>query len=223
MITYFIKLNDANVANIVFCISPQHRVLVCCIKLFKLSTCTWVWESTTSTPKPRFSPTQVLDAGLNTVSIPPCCIHQQALTISWHAHRQALLQPAVLAAVATGSVYQAVLLTGAGVSCIALLTPPEEALEENKRGGRGVTQTPCYLISHLWVEDYFGGEKSTQLNSMPRSHFWSIYFNVSVAIFIQLPDWLDNNTSVQVPCFYSNHQQNVALPQCVRQTGGVFG
>lgn len=29
-----------------------------------------------------FSPTQVLEAGLTTVSIPPCCIHQQALTIS---------------------------------------------------------------------------------------------------------------------------------------------
>jgi len=34
----------------------------------------------------------------------------------------------VLAAVAAGAVDQAVFLTGAGVGCIALLTPPEEAL-----------------------------------------------------------------------------------------------
>lgn len=50
-----------------------------------------------------------------------------------------------------------------------------------------------------------------------------MYFNFSAAIFIQLPDWLDNNTSVQVPRCYSNHSQNVALPQCVQQQGGVFG
>lgn len=42
----------------------------------------------------------------------------------------------MLAAVAAGAVDQAVLLTGAGVGCIALLTPPEEALH----GGKGVTE-----------------------------------------------------------------------------------
>lgn len=71
--------------------------------------------------------------GLNLGSSPLPTHHashlfHQALTISWHAHCQALLQPAVLASVAAGAVDQAVLLTGAGVGCIALLTPPEEAL-----------------------------------------------------------------------------------------------
>lgn len=47
----------------------------------------------------------------------------------------------MLAAVAAGAVYQAVLLTGAGVSCIALLTPPEEALQGKKGRGRGHTYT----------------------------------------------------------------------------------
>lgn len=43
----------------------------------------------------------------------------------------------MLAAVAAGAVDQAVLLTGAGVGCIALLTPPEEAL--HMRGGTNTT------------------------------------------------------------------------------------
>lgn len=38
----------------------------------------------------------------------------------------------MLAAVAAGAVDQAVLLTGAGVGCIALLTPPEEALHRKR-------------------------------------------------------------------------------------------
>lgn len=78
-----------------------------------------------------------------TVSMPPCCI-RRALTISWHAHCQALLQPAVLAAVAAGAVDQAVLLTGAGVGCIALLTPPEEALHRKKGHGN----TSRYWMNH---------------------------------------------------------------------------
>jgi len=50
------------------------------------------------------------------------------LTISGHAQSQALLQAAVLASVAAGSVNGAVLLTGAGVGHIALLAAAEEAL-----------------------------------------------------------------------------------------------
>lgn len=42
----------------------------------------------------------------------------------------------MLAAVAAGAVDQAVLLTGAGVGCIALLTPPEEALHVGGWGRR---------------------------------------------------------------------------------------
>lgn len=41
----------------------------------------------------------------------------------------------MLAAVAAGAVDQAVLLTGAGVGRIALLTPPEEALHEGVKKG----------------------------------------------------------------------------------------
>lgn len=48
----------------------------------------------------------------------------------------------MLAAVAAGAVDQAVLLTGAGVGCIALLTPPEEALHV---GGGGEKKKQRYL------------------------------------------------------------------------------
>lgn len=41
----------------------------------------------------------------------------------------------MLAAVAAGAVDQAVLLTGAGVGRIALLTPPEEALRTENTNG----------------------------------------------------------------------------------------
>lgn len=82
------------------------------------------------------------------VSIPTCRI-RQALTISRHAHCQALLQPAVLAAVAAGAVDQAVLLTGAGVGCIALLTPPEEALHRERGHGKHLALPD----KPLWVED----------------------------------------------------------------------
>lgn len=49
-------------------------------------------------------------------------------SVSGHAQSQALLQAAVLASVAAGSVNGAVLLTGAGVGHIALLAAAEEAL-----------------------------------------------------------------------------------------------
>lgn len=71
----------------------------------------------------------------------------QTLTISRHAHCQALLQPAVLAAVAAGAVDQAVLLAGAGVGCIALLTPPEEALH----GERGGTENTSGYRTNRWI------------------------------------------------------------------------
>lgn len=50
------------------------------------------------------------------------------LTISGHAQSQALLQAAMLASVAAGSVNGAVLLTSAGVGHITLLAAAEEAL-----------------------------------------------------------------------------------------------
>jgi hypothetical protein len=50
------------------------------------------------------------------------------LTISGHAQSQALLQAAMLASVAAGSVNGAVLLTRAGVGHITLLAAAEEAL-----------------------------------------------------------------------------------------------
>lgn len=53
-------------------------------------------------------------------------------TVPGHAHGQALLQSAVLAAVAAGAVDQAVLLPGTGVRCVTLLAPPEEALGEER-------------------------------------------------------------------------------------------
>lgn len=56
----------------------------------------------------------------------------------------------MLAAVAAGAVDQAVLLTGAGVGCIALLTPPEEALHRERGWGvGGVTEnTLHYRMNH---------------------------------------------------------------------------
>lgn len=111
--------------------------------------------------KSRFLPTQGLEPGLFTSPYSPCHpaasahLSHQALTISWHAHCQALLQPAVLAAVAAGTVDQAVLLTGAGVGCIALLTPPEEAL--HRKGARKHLRLLC---EPLWVEKCSGTEGS---------------------------------------------------------------
>lgn len=49
-------------------------------------------------------------------------------SISRHPHSQALLQPAVLAAVSAGPIDQTVLLPRTGVGGIALLTSPEKAL-----------------------------------------------------------------------------------------------
>lgn len=57
----------------------------------------------------------------------------------------------MLAAVAAGAVDQAVLLTGAGVGRIALLTPPEEAL--NRKGARnrfGSLDGPPWGGELLW-------------------------------------------------------------------------
>lgn len=60
------------------------------------------------------------------------------LTVAGHAQSQAFLQAAVLASVAAGSVYGAVLLTGAGVGHVTLLAAAEEAL-----GDRDCLSQPC--------------------------------------------------------------------------------
>lgn len=61
----------------------------------------------------------------------------------------------MLAAVAAGAVDQAVLLTGAGVGCIALLTPPEEALDR-----KGAWKHVGLLDEHAWEETCSGSEGS---------------------------------------------------------------
>lgn len=122
-------------------------------------------------------PTQVLEPGLFTspiFSIPLHRIHYQTLTISWHTHCQALLQPAVLAAVAAGAVDQAVLLTGAGVGCIALLTPSEEALCR-KRSRR-------HCMNHCGWLDIQGQPRSSQFQCWTYSCL--IYSILQVLIFM---------------------------------------
>lgn len=121
----------------------------------------------------------------------------------------------MLAAVAAGAVYQAVLLTGAGVSCIALLTPPEEALQGNKGRGGEVIQTPCQTTCGWRIILV----RRKQVNSTASLEVISDWFiSILASQFLtQLPDWLDNNTSVHVPRCYENHSQNVALPQCGRR------
>lgn len=57
------------------------------------------------------------------------------LTVSGHSQSQTLLQAAVLAAVAVGSVDEAVPLTGTGVGRVVLLAPSEETLIK-KQGQR---------------------------------------------------------------------------------------
>lgn len=51
------------------------------------------------------------------------------LTITAHAQGQALLQPAMLAAIPIGAVNQTVPLPGAGVHSIVLLAASEETLQ----------------------------------------------------------------------------------------------
>ena len=53
-------------------------------------------------------------------------------TVAAHAQSQALLQPAVLAAVAVGAVDEAAPLAGAGVHGVVLLAASEEPLEEEE-------------------------------------------------------------------------------------------
>lgn len=82
------------------------------------------------------------------------CCTGHALTVTWHAHGQTLLQPAVLAAVSAGPVNQAVLLTRARVRRIALLTPPEETLDprETERDNESrLVELLVWLYSHTWV------------------------------------------------------------------------
>lgn len=61
----------------------------------------------------------------------------ERLTVSRHAHGEAFLQPAVLAAVSAGPIDQTVLLTRTGVGGIALLTSPEKALRFSCKYGTG--------------------------------------------------------------------------------------
>ena len=57
-------------------------------------------------------------------------------TIAAHAQSEALLQPAVLAAVAVGAVDEAAPLAGAGVHGIVLLAASEEPLDVEKETHR---------------------------------------------------------------------------------------
>ena len=75
----------------------------------------------------------------------------------------------MLAAVAAGAVNQAVLLPGTGVRCIALLTPPEEALRvrREKNSVMEISWDPseAFSLSLSLIEYYFLISATEQLSS----------------------------------------------------------
>lgn len=100
----------------------------------------------------------------------------------------------MLAAVAAGAVDQAVLLTGAGVGCIALLTPPEEALHVGG-WGREKKKKERYLGE---ISPRLGRDAVTFHSLSLIDEF--ILLSVAVCFFVSfffgfqlLPDILDND------------------------------
>lgn len=74
-----------------------------------------------------------------------CNIFDASLTFFGHSYFQALLQPAVLAAVARHFVNDAVLLPVAGVHHVLLDTSPEETLQTDKHAMSGATRNSCLV------------------------------------------------------------------------------